>query len=222
MLHPLTQNLEWLTAHQRHIFPGDPPNLFELGAVPDDHQLLFRHCAERLHDETHLLVWRHAGGCDVVVPLLIAQRVRSHVHGRVYHLRVPAVAFSYAPRNKSRVGEERVHAASGSRVPYAHVVEDEPSQPPLHAPVKPRLREILVLHIPGIADGRVNVGYVELVRPRQHPLRHRVGAGDHHVVAGQVDLLYGERHQREIGLVFLPCHGHMLEERHLRRFPHEE
>ena len=55
-----------------------------------------------------------------------------------------------------------------------------------------------MLQVPGVAHRRVHVAHVDLVGTGQHAFRDRVVAGDDEVVAAQVELLDGERHQAEI------------------------
>ena len=53
---------------------------------------------------------------------------------------------------------------------------------------------------------------MQLPRPGDHPLGDRVVGGDDEVVAGQVELLDGERHQAEIFAEMLPGEGQTLDE----------
>ncbi|MNL62300.1 hypothetical protein D3C87_1863100 [compost metagenome] len=54
---------------------------------------------------------------------------------------------------------------------------------------------------------------MELVRAGQHAFGHRVGAGDHQVVAGYIELLDGERHQRQVAAIARARKRQPLDER---------
>ena len=83
------------------------------------------------------------------------------------------------------------------------IPDAQPSEQPagVHAPqpaLDPGVVQILVLQIPDIAHRRVHVADVRLVRPGDHPLGNSVVTGNDKVIAAQVELLDGNRHQPEI------------------------
>ncbi len=58
-----------------------------------------------------------------------------------------------------------------------------------------------MLQIPGIANRRVHVADMQLVRASQHALGHRMAAGNDQVIGGHVQLLDGQRHQWQVLLI---------------------
>ena len=91
-----------------------------------------------------------------------------------------------------------------SHVPLPQVVQHPAGIPALQAALEPRAGQVFVLRIPGIAHGGVHVADVQLVGPGQHALGDAVVARDHQVVARDVQLLDGQRHQRQVGRIFAP------------------
>src|SRR4051794_21200587 len=87
---------------------------------------------------------------------------------------------------------------AGQRAPYTSVQASLP--------------EILMLQIPGVAHRRMAEADVQLVRSGEHAFRHRIGAGQNEIIAGEIQLLYGERHEREKAPVAPPHARNPLQE----------
>jgi hypothetical protein len=73
--------------------------------------------------------------------------------------------------------------------------------------------EVLVLEVPGVADGGVAHADVQLIRSGEHSLGHGIGAGDDQLVPGEIELLDRQRHERQIVPVPIPGSGKPLDER---------
>lgn len=65
------------------------------------------------------------------------------------------------------VRDEIINAVSRARIPDAHVVQDELGEGTLEAVVEAGFAQVLMREVPGIADGAVHIGDVDLVRPGQ-------------------------------------------------------
>jgi hypothetical protein len=76
-------------------------------------------------------------------------------------------------------------------------VKQQLRHPRLHALGQFGIPQIFVLEVPGVPHGRVDIADVELPGSGDHALGDGVGAGDHEVVVGQVELLDRDRHQGE-------------------------
>src|SRR5690606_7757498 len=117
-----------------------------------------------------------------------------HVHGRIDDFSLAAVNLLYASPDEARIGNEAVYSVSGSKIPLPDLVQQPLRYPALQPAVKPTLPQVLMLEIPGIANGRIDIADMKLVRPGQHALGDGVSAGEHHIVCGHIKLLYGQRH----------------------------
>ena len=167
-----------------------------LRPVAQHEQAAPRHGAERLHHQVDPLVGHHARGDDVVVAARrrrrapIRRRLEGlEVHGRMHHQRLPAPHLADALGDVGGIRHQHVHAGGRAAVPHAQAVQQQPRQRALDPALHPGLAQVLVLQVPGVAHGAVDVAHMELPRARQHALRHRVGGRHDQVVAGQVELL---------------------------------
>lgn len=212
MLHFVSEHLEGLVAHHRDVGLGDGLGLLKVGAVADDDELPVGHLVEGFDDQFDFLVGHHARGGQIVVLLVLAAGEGCNVDGRVDDVGLAAVDFLDATRDESAVGDEVVDAVRGARIPDAHVVQDELGERALCPVVEAGLAQVLVREVPCIADGAVHIGDVELVRPGQDAFGDAVGAADNEVVARDVELLDGERHEGQVAAVVLLGAGEFLDE----------
>ena len=222
VLHFVPEHLKGLVAHHRDVGARDGFGLLKVGAVADDDEVTLRHLVKGLDDEFDFLVGDEARGGQVVVLLVLAAGECCDVDGRVDDVSLAAVDFLDATRDESAVGDEVVDAVRGARVPDAHVVQDELGERALCPVVEAGLAQVLVREVPGVADGAVDVGDVELVRPGEDAFRDAVGARDNEVVARDVELLDGERHEGQIAAVVFPRAGELLEEARMRLLVFDE
>ena len=197
-LHVVDQRGVVLEAEHRHVRAGGGAHLVHVGPVADDHQPALRHAREGLDDHRHALVRHHARGGQVEVLLVGAQREARHIHRRMHHAGLAPVDLAHPPADEGRVGDEAVDAGGGAAVPQPHVVQHRAGEGALQATLHAGLAQVLVLHVPGVADRRMDVADMELVRPGQHALGHRVARRDDQVIARQVMLLDRQRHQRQV------------------------
>ncbi|MNX80171.1 hypothetical protein D3C86_1118230 [compost metagenome] len=58
----------------------------------------------------------------------------------------------------------------------------------------------------------MDIGDVKLARPGDDALGDRVARGNHQIIAAQIELFDGERHQWQIGAVFFSGEGQFLDE----------
>ena len=97
-------------------------------------------------------------------------------------------------------------------------MQDKPGEGTLEAVVEAGFAQVLVREIPGIADGAVHIGDVDLVRPGQDAFGDTVRARDDEVVVGDVELLDGNRHEGQITAVVLLGAGEFLDEARIGLF----
>ena len=195
------QHGEALVAHQRHVWRGQLPGLLHLRPTADHDELLVGHPGERLDDHRDALVRHHSRGRQVVILFRRVERELTCVDRWINHRGFAAVALVDAPTDEVRVGDKVVNTASGALIPHAHVVKQHARQFGLESMIETRFVQVLMLQIPGIADRRVHVADMQLVRAGQNALGYGMAAGNHQVVARHVQLLDGQRHQGQILLV---------------------
>ena len=212
MLHLVLEDFERLIAHHRDVRLGDGLGLLEVGAVADDDELPVGHLVEGFDDEFDFLVGDEARGGQVVALLVLAAGEGCNVDGRVDDVGLAAVDFLDTARDEAAIRDEIVDAIGRARIPDAHVVQDELGERALCPVVEAGLAQVLVREVPGVADGAVDVGDVELVRPGEDAFRDAVGAADNEVVARDVELLDGERHEGQVAAVVLLGAGEFLDE----------
>jgi hypothetical protein len=58
----------------------------------------------------------------------------------------------------------------------------------------------------------MDIGDVKLARAGDDALGNRIARGNHQIVAAQIELFDGERHERQIGAVFFPGERQLLDE----------
>lgn len=222
VLHFVPEHLKGLVAQHCDVGGRDGFCLLEVGAVADDDEVTLRHLVKGLDDEFDFFVGDEARGGQVVVLFVFAAGEGSDVDGRVDDVGLAAVDFLDAARDEAAVGDEVVNAIGRARIPDAHVVQDELCDGALEAVVEARLAQVLVREVPGVADGAVDVGDMELVRPGEDAFRDAVGARDNEVVVSDVELLDGERHEGQIAAVVFPRAGELLEEARIGLFVLDE
>lgn len=167
VLHLVLEDFEGLVAHHRDVGLGDGLGLLEVGAVADDDELLVWHLVEGFDNQLDFLVGHHARGGQVVVLLVLAAGEGRDIDRRIDDIGFAAVDFLDAARDEAAVRDEIIDAVGRARIPDAHVVQDELGEGTLEAVVKARFAQVLVREVPGIADGAVHIGDVDLVRPGQ-------------------------------------------------------
>lgn len=91
-------------------------------------------------------------------------------------------------------------------------MQDELGEGALEAVVEARFAQVLMREVPGIADGAVYIGDVDLVGPGQDAFGDAVRARDDEVVVGDVELLDGNRHEGQIAAIVLLGSGEFLDE----------
>ena len=96
------------------------------------------------------------------------------------------------------VRDEAIHARGTGHIPLAQVVDQARHHRPLH---RPRVAAIDVILIPQIAHGRVRVAQVQRIGRRDHTLGRAAFAGQHEVIARQVQFLERAGHERQVVLV---------------------
>src|SRR5579859_2728614 len=69
-----------------------------------------------------------------------------------------------------------------------------------------------MLQIPCVADRRIAVADVQLIRPGDGSLGYGIAAADHDVIGREVELLDGQRHQGQIAAILLFDERHLLQE----------
>ncbi|MNS85389.1 hypothetical protein D3C72_1192530 [compost metagenome] len=197
-LHMVDEYLGRLVAQHPHVGRQHGLDAREVRPIANHHQPLVRHGREGFHDQRNLLVRHQPGGGQVEVLAALARAEALHIHRREYHRGRAAVDLADAPRHVGRVGHQQVHAMGGALVPDPHVMEDGPRHPALEPARQARFVEILVLEVPGVADRRMDIADVQLLRPGDDPLRHGMAGRDHEVVVGEVELFHRQRHQRQV------------------------
>jgi len=207
----IRQHPRGLIAHERHVRPGQRPDLPHVRAVADDDQALVGHLSKGIDDQVNAFVGNHAGGRQIEILLVLTRRERLDIDRRVDHGAVAPIGLGDPPPDEVRDGHEMIHAMGGSDIPQAQAMKQVTHQPSAGAPASPRFPQVLVLQIPRIAHGRVDVAKMRLIRPRQHALGHRMAAGDHQVIPGQIELLDPKRHERQVGAIMTPGPRHALQ-----------
>lgn len=218
VLHLVLEDFEGLVAHHRDVGLGDGLGLLEVGAVADDDELFVGHLVEGFDDQFDFLVGHHARGGQVVVLLVLAAGEGRDINRRVDDIGFAAVDFLDAARDEAAVGDEIIDAVGRARIPDAHVVQDELGEGTLEAVVEAGFAQVLVREVPGIADGAVHIGDVDLVRPGQDAFSDAVRARDDEVVIGDIELLDGNRHEGQIAAVVLLGAGELLDEARMGLF----
>lgn len=222
MLHFVPEHLEGLVAHHRDVGARDGFGLLEVGAVANDDELPLRHLVEGFDDQLDFLVGDEARGGQVVVLLVLAAGKGCDVDGRVDDIGFAAVDFLDAARDEAAIRDEIIDAVGRARIPDAHVVQDELGERAFRPVVEAGLAQVLMREVPGIADGAVHIGDVDLVWPGEDAFRDAVGARDNEVVARDVELLDGERHEGQVAAVVFPRAGELLEEARMRLLVFDE
>lgn len=212
VLHLVLEYFEGLVAHHRDVAFRDGLGLCEVGAVADDDELPVGHLVEGFDDQLDFLVGHHARGGQVVVLLVLAAGEGRDIDRRVDDIGFAAVDFLDAARDEAAVRDEIIDAVGRARIPDAHVVQDELGEGALEAVVEARFAQVLMREVPGIADGAVHIGDVDLVWPGQDAFGDTVRARDDEVVVGDVELLDGNRHEGQITAVVLLGAGEFLDE----------
>ncbi len=123
------------------------------------------------------------------------------VDRRIDHGGLTPVTFVDAPADEVRVGDEFIDPAGGALVPHAHVMQQHARELGLDAALQTGFVQVLVLQIPGVADGRMHVADMQLVGAGQHALGDRMTAGNDQIIGRHVQLLDGQRHQWQVLLV---------------------
>jgi hypothetical protein len=96
------------------------------------------------------------------------------------------------------------------------MVQDHSGEDAFEPPRITILAKITVLHVPGIANGRMDIGHMKLIGAGQDPLGDRVAAGDNEVVIGKIELLDRKRHQRQKHPMLTANKRHALQKARVR------
>ena len=142
--------------------------------IAADHQLAVRHGAERLDHQLDPLVGHHAGGDQVMAIPRLAQGEAFDIDRRVDDGGGAAPDLLDPLGDVAAVGDEAIHAGGGGAVPMPHPVQ-QPAGIERHRPaLEPGLPQVLVLQVPGIAHRAVDVADMQLARPGDDALGHRM------------------------------------------------
>ena len=147
---------------------------------------------------------------EVIPVILRFRRLRVHAHARIHDLRIPAVVFPDAVLTSLRVGQERVHALRGRKIPHPEIVQHARNQQALE---QRRVTQIFMVMAPHIADGRMAVTDVQRVRPRDHTLGAGGTGGDDQVILRQIQALERSWHESQKILVQLSGKRDFLDKR---------
>lgn len=218
VLHLILEDFEGLVAHHRDVGLGDGLGLLEVGAVADDDELPVWHLVEGFDDQLDFLIGHHARGGQVVVLFVLAAREGRDIDRRVDDIGFAAVDFLDAARDEAAVRDEIIDAVGRARIPDAHVVQDELGESTLEAVVEAGFAQVLMREVPGIADGAVHIGDVDLIWSGQDAFGDTVRARDDEVVVGDVELLDGNRHEGQITAVVLLGAREFLDEARMGLF----
>ena len=218
MLHLVLEDFEGLVAHHGDVGFGDGLGFLEVGAVTDDDELFVGHLIEGFDDQLDFFVGHHARGSQVVVLFVPAAGEGIDIDWWIDDVGFAAIDFLDAARDEATVGDKVVDAVGRARIPDANVVQDELGYGTLEAVVEAGLAQVLVREVPGVADWAVHIGDVDLVWPRQDALGDAVRARDDEVVVGDVELLDGNRHERQITAVVLLGTRELLDEARMGLF----
>ena len=120
---------------------------------------------------------------------------------RMDNRRIAPVIFSDAGRDCLRIGDEMVDPQRRDGVPVAYVVAERRHQKPCQ---RVRAHAVVVEHIPDIAHRRVAIADVDRVSGGDYALGWSGFAADDEVIAPQIDLFEGERHEGEVMLITAP------------------
>ena len=91
-------------------------------------------------------------------------------------------------------------------------MQDRAGQPALQPFRQAGRGEVLILQIPRIANRRMTVANVQLIRPGDDSFGDGVAAGKDEIVRRKIELLDRHRHQREIAAIFRPGERQLLDE----------
>ena len=218
VLHFILEDFEGLVAHHRDVGLSDGLGLLEVGTVADDDELFVRHLIEGFDDRLDFLVGHHARGGQVVVPFVLAAGEGIDIDWRVDDVGFAAVDFLDVTRDEAAVGDEVVDAVGRTRIPDAHIVQDELGDDALEDVIETGFAQVLMRKVPGVAYRAVHVGDVELVWARQDALGDAVGARDDEVVVGDVELFDSNRHEGQIAAVVLLGTVKLLDEARIGLF----
>ncbi len=187
-------------AEQAHVGRQIALDRGALRPVADHHELSRGHAAEGLHDRIDPLVRREPADDDIERFLVRAQGEGIDIDGRVDDGRLAAIGLADASRHIPGNGHDVGDAGGRFAIPGAQPRQLAPRQPRDGAAGQPEIAQVLTLHRPSIAHGRVAVAEVVLPGRRAHALGEGVRAGDDHVVGGKVERRDGARHERHV-----PC-----------------
>ncbi|CAH0187882.1 hypothetical protein SRABI106_01248 [Rahnella aquatilis] len=162
--------------------------------VTDHHQFLIRHLTECFNNQVDTLIRHHAGGGKIEVFFILLQSKTFYIDRRINNIRIPAIDLLNSPGNKLGISDKVIHAIGCPVIPNPDFMQEPAGQFPFQAFVQPRLTQILVLKIPGIADRRMHITDVQLIRAGQYAFSHRMTAGKHNVMPRHIKLLDSQRH----------------------------
>ncbi len=140
---------------------------------------------------------------EVVARSPVAWRVEPRVHRRVEYGGPTIIVPLNAPRNVSRVGDEAIDARCGVPIPARQPRHHMPgsSGPKVAEALRTEVRRELV---PRVAHGRVAVADVHASTGGHHGFGRTVAGGHHKRRVVEVELLDGEREQRQV-VAIPPC-----------------
>ncbi|CUX49345.1 hypothetical protein AGR8A_Lc40315 [Agrobacterium fabrum str. J-07] len=131
---------------------------------------------------------------------------------RIDHRGITPITFAHAAADEFGIHRHQIDAMGGADIPHANVVQNGARNPRGEAAIEPGFLEVLMLEIPGVANGAVDIGDVKLAGTGDDALGDRIAGGDDEVITAKIELLDSERHKRQIGAIFLSGEGQLLDE----------
>jgi hypothetical protein len=118
------------------------------------------------------------------------------IHRGMDHDRFPPVVFLDPLLDKSGIRNELVDPLARSHIPDPQVIRKGGDQEVLQP--SPRIREIVVMHVPDISHRRVAVGDMEAAGHGKNSLGHAMTGAENQIVAAEIESFNGGREEREI------------------------
>jgi hypothetical protein len=132
------------------------------------------HFGESVDDQIDSFVGNQARHGYVVVFLLFLHAETFHLDGWVDHQCRTAVSAPDSLTDMMGYPHEQINVVGGLAVPQTQAMKYPSCEQPLHAPFQLVVGEILMVQVPCIAHGRVDIAQVKLLRGREHAFCKRV------------------------------------------------
>src|SRR6185369_5400121 len=129
------------------------------------------------------------------------------------------VSLQDAARDEFRIGDEAINARRGPVIPKPQLVQQPAQWSAARTALQALASQVGELLVPGVAHRRADIADMQCVGVDDDSFRDRVTAGNHQVVAGHVELLDRDRHQRQEIREVRGNAGKVLQERGARAAP---